>query len=209
MRIIPAILAKSEKEYKDKLQKIENSNQFDWVQIDLMDNKFVQNKSITSDVIKRNPVKIKMEAQLMVEYPENWVDDLIQVGVNRIVLPLEDTDSLDDTITHIKNHQIEVGLSLNPETEVEKVMSFLDRIDLVLVMSVHPGFGGQTFIPESIEKVERLKKLGGDFEIEVDGGINEDYVSDLIKAGADNLVIGSHLIEGDINENIQKIKSAI
>ncbi len=211
VQIVPAILATSEDEYKQKLAKIEECGLFEkgWVQIDLMDNKFVQNESIGPDIIAKYPTKLKLEAQLMVEYPENWIEELVKVPVQRIVFPIEDIEGIEDRIQHIKNHQIEIGLSLNPQTDIEKLFPFVSTIEVVLVMSVNPGFGGQKFIPESIDKVRKLREKGWPIKIGVDGGINEEVVGDLIDAGADYLVIGSHLLEGNIDENLEKIWQAL
>lgn len=213
VNIIPAILATSEDEYQDKLRRVESLPDREWVQIDLMDNKFVQNQSIGPQIISKYPTSLKIEAQLMVEYPENWIDELVKIKVNRIVFPIEDSQGIEERITHIKNHGIEVGLSLNPETPVETVEPFIATIDLVLIMSVNPGFGGQQFIPGTIEKVKKCSKLRSNnnagFVIEVDGGVSEGVVKDLAEAGTDNLVIGSHLVEGDINENLKKIKQSL
>lgn len=209
MKIVPAILATTEEEYKQKLQLIESSNLFDWIQIDLMDNKFVQNKSVGIEVLVKYHTPLKREAQLMVEYPENWIDELIKVGVNRIVFPVEDIANLTEVIDHIKNHDLEVGLSLNPETPVEKVEGFLDRIETVLVMSVHPGFGGQSFILHSLQKIRELAERKGTFLIGVDGGINQEVIKSVDTAGADYAVIGSHLLKGDINENLEHIQKSL
>src|SRR5260221_2159154 len=159
IQLIPAILATTEQEYKDKLKKIEDSESLKegWVQIDLMDNKFVQNQSIKAKVVAKYPTSLKIEAQLMVEYPENWIDELVKTKVDRIVFPVEDAEGIEEKIQHIKNHGKQVGLSLNPETAVEKLTPYLGTIDGVLVMSVHPGFGGQKFIPQSLAKIKFLK----------------------------------------------------
>lgn len=210
IQIIPAILATNEEEYRQKMEKIAESGAFEggWVQIDLMDNRFVQNQSVDPDVIARYKNSFQLEAHLMVDYPEGWIDELVKVGVKRIIFPLEDIEGINERIQHIKNHGIEVGLALNPETPVAKIAPFIATMDMVLVLSVHPGFGGQEFIPESIDKVKelgKLKKEGNKFLIEVDGGINEVVSRDLVAAGADNLVIGSYLLDGDITENLEKI----
>lgn len=211
IQIIPALLAATEEEYQDKLQRIQSSGLFKegWIQIDLMDNKFVQNKSIGPETVAKYTTNLKREAQLMVEYPENWIDELVKIPVERIVFPVEDDEGMEEKIKHIKNHGIEVGLSLNPETVVEKLTPYIGTIDLVLVMSVHPGFGGQDFIAETVEKVRQIKQRGWPVIIEVDGGIDEKVVGDLIDAGADNLVIGSHLIEGNIDENLKEIWQSV
>lgn len=210
IQIIPAILATSEKEYKEKLQKIEESGEFNggWVQIDLMDNKFVQNKSIDPEIISKYPVNFKLEAHLMVDYPESWIDELIKAGVKRIIFPLEDEAGVIERITHIKNHGIiEVGLALNPQTPVAKVEPFVDKIDTVLLLAVLPGFGGQEFLPQTIEKIRELVKLKQEnrFLIEVDGGISEQVTKQVEDAGADIAVIGAHLIDGDITKNLEKL----
>lgn len=211
LSVIPAILATTEKEYKDKLDKIRACPKLfgGWVQIDLMDSKFVQNKSVTPEALIKYPTDLKIEAQLMVKYPDNWIDDLIKAKVKRIVFPVEDESGVKERVSHIKDHQIEVGLSLNPETDIEKLSPFVSNINLVLIMSVNPGFGGQDFIPGSLEKITKIRQKSWPVKIEVDGGVNEKVVKDLIDAGADNLVIGSHLLEGDISKNLEKIWKAI
>jgi ribulose-phosphate 3-epimerase len=207
VQIIPAILATNEEEYTDKLKKIESAPELagGWIQIDLMDHKFVQNQSIGADVVARNPTSMKVEAQLMVEYPDNWIDDLIEAKVNRIIFPVEDLSGVEERIKHIKNHEIEVGLSINPETEVSVLEPFASLIDAVLVMSVKPGFGGQDYIPESTKKVAQIQNKGWEVQIGVDGGINSDNVKELVEAGADYVVMGTHLIEGDIEANLEEI----
>lgn len=211
IQIIPAILSVSEDEYKEKLEKINSNNSLKngWVQIDLMDSKFVHNQSINPQVIGKFKTNLKIEAHLMVEYPENWIDDLIKVGVKKIIFPIEDTEGIQEKIRHIKNHAVLVGLSLNPETEVEILGDFVSTIDSVLVMSVNPGFGGQKFISSSLDKVKKIKQKYGNILVGVDGGIDGNVAKDLVDAGADYLVIGSHLLEGDIDENIEKIWEAI
>src|SRR5581483_10432817 len=151
LQILPAILATTEEEYQKKLTKIETTFQLHngWVQIDLMDNKFVQNQSVGVDILAKYPTKeLKIEAQLMVEYPDNWIEELVKTHVNRIIFPVEDTAGIEEKIQHVLNHEKEVGLSINPQTPIEQVEPFLAKINVVLVMSVHPGFGGQEFIPE-------------------------------------------------------------
>lgn len=216
-QIIPAILATTEEEYKNKLQKITNSNQFDWVQIDLMDSKFVQNQSIKLYIMAKYPTNLKIEAHLMVEYPENWIDELVKIPVQRIIFPVEDTEGIKERIEHIKNHGIEVGLSINPETPVTEIEPYLNLVDVVLIMSVRPGFGWQEFIPETIGKIKELNSRRSlsraqsrdsghiQFKIECDGGINEKNAKLVIDAGADLIVVGSYLLESNINENLEKI----
>lgn len=206
-QIIPAILAITEDEYKDKLTKIEKSGLFtdQWVQIDFMDNKFVQNKSISPDVVSKYPTKLKLEAHLMVQYADSWIEELVKTDVERIVFHIDEVEGIDEKIAHIRNHGKKVGLAINPETDIEKLEPFVAKIDLVLILSVHPGFGGQDFIEDSIDKVKKLKGKRWPVKIEVDGGINEDVALNLSLAGADYLVVGTYLLEGNIDENLEKI----
>lgn len=209
-QIIPAILAVTEQEYQEKLKKIEDSGAFEdgWIQIDLMDNKFVPNKSIGPEVLSKHQTTLKKEVHLMVNYPENWIDELVKAGVERIIFPVEDEAGIKERIQHIKNHGLEVGLSVDPQTTIAKVTPFVDTIDVLLVMSVNPGFSGQEFIQESLDKIREAAKYKQDnpnLIIEVDGGINETVIRRVVEAGAENIVIGEHLIDGDIVENLEKI----
>jgi len=212
-QIIPTILATTEEEYQEKVSIINQTDDLksNWVQIDIMDNKFVHNKSVGVDIIKKYPINASVEAHLMVDYPENWIDELVKIGIDRIIFPIEDSEGIDERITHIKNHGLEVGLAVNPETPVAKVESFVDKIDVVLLMSVHPGFGGQEFIPEVLDKVSELVNLQkrAHFLIEVDGGINQDNIKNLVKAGVNNLAIGEKLIYGDIKKNLEDIQKEL
>lgn len=208
VQIIPAILATTKEEYQQKLTKIESSGVFEggWVQIDLMDNKFVQNKSIDAKVVSEYPAKLKVEAQLMVVDPTNWIREIGKV--DRIVIPVE----IDQVLTYVEQIAktgAEVGLSINPQTPIERVDPYIGKIDTVLVMSVKPGFGGQKFIVTTVDKVKQIKDKGWPVKIGVDGGIDSSVVKDLADAGADYLVIGSHLLEGSIDENLEKIWEAI
>lgn len=211
MKIVPAILAKTEEEYSNNLKEIEDSKGFDgeWIHIDLMDDKFVPNESIKASVIGKYPSKFKKEVHLMVRYPENWMDELFTTDVKCIVFPVEDDSGTLERITDLKNHGVEVGLSINPETPIEKLEPFLPQIDVVLVMAVHPGFQGQQFISEVLEKVKELVSKKGNFIIEVDGGVDAQNAKMIVDAGADYLVVGSHLLEGNIDENLEEFKKAL
>lgn len=213
VQIIPAILATSEEEYKQKIEKLQSikSIKDSWIQIDLMDNKFVQNSSIGLDIIAKYPTSFKIEAQLMVQYPDSWIDGLVNTGVERIIFPLEHTQVIDEKIEHIKKHNInEVGLSLNPETAVEQVYDYLPNLDAVLIMSVHPGFSGQQFIPEVLSKVGKIKSIRPDILIGMDGGISEKNAKQVVEAGVDYLVVGSGIFKYDnVEEGIKKIQKSI
>lgn len=211
-QILPAILATTEEGFKTNIDQVESSGLFKdgWVQIDLMDNKFVPNTSIGLDVLAKYNISSKKEAQLMVTEPHDWVGGLADAHFERVIFPIEIGNTA-DLIKYISEYSLQIGISLNPETPVDTVVDFLDTIDLVLLMGVHPGFQGQQFIPETIDRVRQLAtfKEHSNFLIEVDGGVSTDSAKDLVDAGADILVVGSRLLNGNIKENLEKIKRAL
>lgn len=211
--IIPAVLATTEAEYLQYRVALTEITEIEWVQIDFMDNKFVHSQSISPQMLIKHPLSQKIEAQLMVSYPLSWVDQLAQAGVKRVIFPVEDNQDIPGTITQIKQLGMEVGLSLNPETPVEKVAPFMSTIEVVLVMSVHPGFAGQQFLRETFAKVKKLttlrRQLGGQCQIEVDGGVTEANAEELVELGVDSLVIGSHLFKGEIKTNVEHFRKII
>lgn len=207
VQIIPAIDVATEEEYKETLKKIEDSRVFEdgWVHIDFADNIFAPWKTITPDILKKYPTKLKIEVHLMTRDPWVWVDDFDYRGstVRRVIvhveLPEGELRRFDEEVEHMNG----TGLALNPETQVQKVRPFVAKIDTVLIMSVHPGKQGQEFMPDVLEKIKQLKGMG-DFLIGVDGGITPENAKMIVDAGADYLVVGSHLIEGNIDENLEK-----
>jgi ribulose-phosphate 3-epimerase len=205
IQIIPAILATSEDQYSEEMSLIKASPslQEGWIQIDFMDNKFVQNQSIKPDVLEKYPTDLKIEAHLMVAQPENWIDDLVKQKVSRIVFPLEGVEGIYEKLTHIRQHNIEVGISLNPETSPRDLEDYIGNIDCALVMTVTPGFQGQEFLSETLSKIAMLKELRPDLRVGVDGGVSVENIEQVVKAGADYVVIGSHLLKGDIEENME------
>lgn len=210
IQIIPAILATTEEEYKQKLQKIEGSSAFaeGWVQIDFMDNKFVQNQSIAADVVKKYPTPLKVEAHLMVEEALSWVEELLPVA-DRFILPVEVIDKNQPVLKLARDNHKQVGLAVNPETPIEKLTDYLQGLDSVIVMSVKPGFGGQQFMPEVLEKAKQIKQKQPDLLVGMDGGINPDNIKQVAEAGVDYVAIGSGIIEGDIDENLEKFWEAL
>jgi ribulose-phosphate 3-epimerase len=211
IQIVPDILAQTESEFQEKLRKIESVEEFlpGWVHIDLMDNKFVQNFTIGWETIQKFPTKMKIEIHLMAPFPEDWIDDLAKLKVDRIIFPIEIGEGNQDRIDQIKNLGVQVGLALEPDTPVLALHPFISSLDTVLVMSVHSGFSGQKFIVQSIDKVKEIRSIYENITIGIDGGVNNRYVKPLEEAGANYLCINSYLMEGDINENLQKIKAAL
>lgn len=211
VQIIPTLFSTTEKEYKERLEKLQSSGFLEngWVQLDLMDNRFVPNLSIDLDIVKKSPLNYQVEAQLMVEKPEEWITGLLEIGVERIIFPVEIDVDFEKLIARIKKAGIAVGLSVNPETDWRKLEPYLDKLDAVLFMSVKPGLEGQEFSVNTFDKIREVKQKRPDVLVGVDGGINDTNVKRLVDAGADYLAIGSFLFTGDIDENIEKIWEAI
>jgi len=195
-KIIPTILTDNEDEYHKRLLMAEHVS--DLIQIDIIDGKFANNKTIGTDIVKKYPSSANLEIQLMVVYPQNYIDDLMFVEhVSRIIVPFEGESGLPETFYHIKNHDKQVGLSINPETPVTGVIHLLDSIDMLLLLGVNPGFSGQNFQEHVIEKVKQVKKLDPSLAVEVDGGINFENAPNISSAGADFLAVNSTLYGAD------------
>lgn len=218
VQIVPAILATEEKDYKAKIEKLWESNLFDRdvVQLDLMDGEFVRNKSVGVEVVKRYPASFKYEVHLMVSNPQAWAEDL--KGFNKIIrfiVPIElGKDRLDEFISFVRAFtDAEIGFSFNPKTSLSKLGDYQMVAEAILIMGVEPGFGGQEFLLGTLgktgEAASLVKKNGLDCLIGVDGGVNADNVKQIVEAGADYIVVGSSLIDGDIDENLRKIQNAI
>lgn len=205
IQIIPTLFSTTEEGYRQRLDKLIASSLFkeSWVQLDLMDNKFVQNHSIGLDVIRKYPPPFKREAQLMVVNPGEWVQGLFDLGVGRIIFPAETKEKISEYLNLIKSHKIEAGLSLNPETELKVLEPYLNELDGVLLMAVKPGLEGQKFDTVTYEKIQRLKEKKPDLMVGVDGGVNDTNIKDLVEAGVDYVAVGSYLFNGNIDENLE------
>lgn len=210
IEILPSILTSNNTDYGERISQIEKSGVFDdaWIHIDFMDNQFVPNKSVEIDVLKLYPSNFHIEAHLMVVDAEDWAQELVESGVERIIFHVETIDD-DELMKKIKAQDVEIGLAINLETPVAKLIPFMDTIDVVLVMAIKPGFSGQEFIPDAKEKIKEVSDLRSkenlDFRIEVDGGVTAENIAELERLGADGVTMASHLLEGDIHENLEKI----
>jgi len=215
IQISPSILSADFSQLGKEIKKLEEGGA-DLIHVDVMDGHFVPNLTIGPPVIKalRNYTKLPFDVHLMISPVHKYIKNFAEAGSDIITIHPEATENLKESIILIKELNKKVGVSLNPNTEINIIESELNNIDLILVMSVFPGFGGQKFIPETIKKIENLKKIKDknnySFDIEVDGGINFSNSKDVINAGANILVSGTTIFKennGDIKKNIETLKS--
>lgn len=195
-KIVPTILTDDEEEYHKRLLRAEHVS--DLIQIDLVDGKFASCKTVSANVIKKYLSSSFLEIHLMVRDPQNYIDDLMSVEhISRLIVPFEGESGLPEVIYHIKNHDKQVGISINPETPVGAVFHLLDDIDLLLLLAVKPGFSGQKLNENVFSKVREVKKTVPGLAVEVDGGVNFDNVAMLAASGVDFLATNSVLYNSD------------
>ena len=215
IQISPSILSADFSRLGEEIKKLEEGGA-DMIHVDVMDGHYVPNLTIGPPVIKslRKHTNLKFDVHLMIAPVHNFIDSYANAGADIITIHPEATENLQDSIKKIKDLNKQVGLSLNPETNIEIIEKFLEKIDLILIMSVNPGFGGQKFMPEVLEKVKRLKEIrdtkGLSYDIEIDGGINFENSKIAIEAGANILVSGTTIFKsnnGDIKKNIDLLRS--
>ena len=216
IQISPSILSADFSQLGKEIKRLEEGGA-DMIHVDVMDGHFVPNLTIGPPVIKslKKHSSILFDVHLMISPVHKYIEAYANAGADIITIHPEATDNMDLSITKIQELNKKVGVSLNPETKVDVLIDHLNKIDLVLIMSVNPGFGGQKFMPEVLSKIKQLKKIQTEknlnFDIEIDGGINFDNSKDAIKAGANILVSGTTIFKsnnGDIKKNIELLKSS-
>ena len=215
IQISPSILSADFSQLGNEIKRLEDGGA-DMIHVDVMDGHFVPNLTIGPPVIKalKKQSSMLFDVHLMISPVHKYIEDFSEAGADIITIHPEATDDMNNSISKIKGLNKKVGVSLNPETKVEVILEHLDKIDLVLIMSVNPGFGGQKFMPEVLEKIKELKKIREieklNFDIEIDGGINFDNCKIAIEAGANILVSGTTVFksnDGDIKKNINLLKT--
>ena len=214
IKIAPSILSADFGQLGNEIKRLEEGGA-DMIHVDVMDGHFVPNLTIGPPVIKalRNYSTLPFDVHLMIAPVHKYIEDYARAGADIITIHPETTDNLESSINLIKKLNKKIGLSLNPDTPIDTIKKNLSSIDLVLIMSVYPGFGGQKFIPEVVNKIKELKnikkKQNIEFDIEVDGGINFDNSKLVITAGANILVSGTTIFKennGNIKKNIDSLK---
>ena len=215
IQISPSILSADFSQLGNEIKRLEEGGA-DMIHVDVMDGHFVPNLTIGPPVIEalKKHSSMIFDVHLMISPVHKYIEAYSNAGADIITIHPEATENLKTSISKIKELKKKVGVSLNPKTKIDTILNFLDEIDLVLIMSVNPGFGGQKFMPEVLTKIKELKKIqierNLDFDIEIDGGINFDNSKIAVDAGANILVSGTTIFKsnnGDIKKNIELLKS--
>lgn len=210
-KLAPSILAADFNRLGEQLAILKEQS-IDVLHLDVMDGLFVPSISFGMPVIAslRKETDFFFDVHLMIQEPIRYIEAFKKAGADSLTIHVEACENVEETIKAVKAQGMQCGITLNPETPIEQIFPYLEQVDLVLIMSVHPGFGGQKFIPDTLEKVKRLeeyrKQQAVSYIIEIDGGVNKENVSMIAAAGVDLFVAGTAVFDGDIAENISDMR---
>jgi ribulose-phosphate 3-epimerase len=211
VKVSPSILASNFSSLGEEVQSITKAGA-DYIHVDVMDGHFVPNLTIGPDIVKsiRDKSDIPFDVHLMIDPVQPYIEGFVNAGADIISIHPEANDDTDACLKKIKSHNVKAGLAINPDTNWEVVKPYMNVLDLILVMSVHPGFGGQKFISSALDKLKALRKeidqSGRDIELEIDGGINFENIQSVIDAGANVIVAGTATFKGGQSEYANNIK---
>jgi ribulose-phosphate 3-epimerase len=215
IKLAPSILSADFARLGEQIDEVVKAGA-DYIHVDVMDGHFVPNITIGAPVVAsiRPVTSLPLDVHLMIEHPERYISEFVQAGADIITVHIEACPHLQKTIRLIKELGVKAGVSLNPATPLGAIEEFLPHVDLVLIMSVNPGFGGQSFIPATLPRIASMRKIlddgGLSAELEVDGGITADNAPDIVKAGATVLVAGNSIFraKGGIRRAMQRLREA-
>ena len=206
--IAPSILAADFDNLEKEIRSVEEAGA-DYIHIDVMDGEFVNNKTQGIDMIEiaNETSNLPLDTHLMVENPEDWIDDFLESDTVTFHIEVTDEERANAIIEKLHEHEIRAGIAIKPNTSIEEILPYIDKADMILVMTVEPGFGGQKLIPECLEKVKQLREISREIDIEVDGGINLENVEEVKRAGANIIVAGTAIFKAENRKYvIEKMK---
>ncbi|MFQ5672578.1 MAG: ribulose-phosphate 3-epimerase [Nitrospinales bacterium] len=214
VKIAPSILSADFGKLGDEIRAVEKAGA-DWIHIDVMDGHFVPNLTVGPAVVEavNQATDLPLDVHLMIENPDKYVGEFVEAGADILTVHVEACAHLNRSIQNIKDHKVRAGVVVNPATSLSLLEEIINDVDLVLLMSVNPGFGGQKFIPSVLDKIQCLREIidacGGGIDLEVDGGITTENVRSIKEAGANVLVAGSAIFNGkNYKKTIAKLRSA-